>query len=69
MPKDRYVIRTRWVFLNNLDDQEQVTRNKSGLVVQGYNQEEGINYDKTFTAIARMGAIRMLIAFAAHMEF
>lgn len=38
-------------------------------MVQGYNQEEGIDYDDTFAPVARMEAIRILIAFAAHMEF
>jgi len=52
-----------------LDEQGTVTRNKARLVVQGYNQEEGIDYEKTFTPVARIEAIRILIAFAAHMEF
>ena len=38
-------------------------------MVQGYNQEEGIDYEETFTPVARIEAIRILIAFAAHMEF
>jgi len=38
-------------------------------VVQGYSQEEGIDYDETFAPVARLEAIRLLIAFAAHMEF
>ena len=54
---------------NKLDDQGQITRNKARIVVQGYNQEEGIDYDETFTPMARMEAIRMLIDFASHMEF
>jgi len=37
-------------------------------VVQGYNQEEGIDYEETFAPIARIEAIRILIAFVAHME-
>ncbi|XP_075083362.1 uncharacterized protein LOC142167106 [Nicotiana tabacum] len=55
--------------INKLDEQGNITRNKARLVVQGYNQEEGIDYDETFIPIARMEAIRRLIAFAAHMEF
>ena len=65
----RTVIGTRWVFRNKLDENGVITRNKSRLVVQGYNQEEGIDYDETFAPVARMEAIRILIAFAAFMGF
>lgn len=37
-------------------------------VVQDYNQQEGIDDDETFTPIARLEAIRILIAFGAHMN-
>ena len=67
-PKDRSIIRTKWVFTNKLNEFETVTQNKAKLVVQGYNQEEGIDYEETFALVARIEAIRILIAFAAHME-
>ncbi|XP_070020852.1 uncharacterized protein [Nicotiana sylvestris] len=53
---------------SQLDEDGTVTMNKTRLVVQGYSQEEGINYDEIFAPIARLEAIRLLIAFAAHME-
>ncbi|XP_070056349.1 uncharacterized mitochondrial protein AtMg00820-like [Nicotiana tomentosiformis] len=68
-PADRTVIETRWVFRNKLDEFGNTTRNKARIVVQGYNQEEGINYDETFAPVARMKAMRILIAFASHMKF
>ena len=68
-PKDQTIIGTKWVFRNKLDEQGVVTRNKARLVVQGYNQEEGIDYEETFAPVARVEAIRILIAFVAHMEF
>jgi len=37
-------------------------------VVQGHNQEEGIDYEETFAPVARIEAICILVAFAAHME-
>ncbi|XP_070039577.1 uncharacterized mitochondrial protein AtMg00820-like [Nicotiana tomentosiformis] len=68
-PKNKTVIGTRWVFINKLDEQGNITRNKAKLVVQGYNQEEGIDYDETVAPVSIMEDIRMLIAFAAHMKF
>ena len=67
-PTDRTIIGTKWVFRNKLDESGTVTRNKARLVVQGYNQEEGIDYEEPFAPVARIEAIRILIAFAAHME-
>ena len=56
------------MFKKKLDELGTVTRNKVKLVVQGYNQEEGIDYEETFVPVARLEAIRILVAFAAHME-
>jgi len=43
-PKDRSIIDTKWVFKDKLDQFGTTTQNKARLVVQGYNQEEGIDY-------------------------
>ena len=68
-PKDRHIIGTRWVFRNKLDDSGTVVRNKARLVAQGYNQQEGIDYDETFSPVARLEAIRLLVAYASHKGF
>ena len=44
-PNDRKVIGTTLVLRNKLDKNRVITRNESRLVVQGYNQEEGTDYD------------------------
>ena len=56
------------MFKNKLDEFGIVTRNKARLLVQGYNQEEGIDYEETFAPVARIETIRILVGFAAHME-
>ena len=68
-PKDRTIIGIKWVLRTKPDEQGTFTRNKARLVVQVYNQEEGIGYEDSFAPVARIEAIRILIAFAAHMEF
>ncbi|CAM8983249.1 unnamed protein product [Rhodiola kirilowii] len=65
----RTIIGTKWVFKNKLDDKGQVVRNKARLVVKGYNQQEGIDYDETFAPVARSEAIRLLIAYSTYHGF
>ena len=57
------------MFRNKLSEEGQVVRNKARLVAQGYNQQEGIDYDETFAPVARLEAIRILLAYAAHKNF
>ncbi|GKB72522.1 retrovirus-related pol polyprotein from transposon TNT 1-94 [Tanacetum coccineum] len=39
---------------NKLDENDVVSRNKARLVTQCYNQQEGIDYDKTYAPVARL---------------
>ncbi|GJX52144.1 retrovirus-related pol polyprotein from transposon TNT 1-94 [Tanacetum coccineum] len=44
-------------------------RNKERLVAQGYTQEKGIDYDEVFAPVARIGAIRLFLAYASFKDF
>ncbi|KAJ9542321.1 hypothetical protein OSB04_028827 [Centaurea solstitialis] len=68
-PRKRTIIGSKWIFRNKLDEIGMIIRNKARLVAQGYRQEEGIDYDETFAHVARLEAIRLFMAFAAHMNF
>ncbi|GJS38345.1 retrovirus-related pol polyprotein from transposon TNT 1-94 [Tanacetum coccineum] len=65
----KIAIGSKWVFRNKKDKHGIVTKNKARLVAQGYNQEEGIDYDETFAPVARIEAIRIFLAFATYMNF
>nr|GFC81058.1 integrase, catalytic region, zinc finger, CCHC-type, peptidase aspartic, catalytic [Tanacetum cinerariifolium] len=55
---------------NNKHDEEQtVIRNKSRLVVRGYRQEEGIDFEESFALVTRMEAIRIFLEYVAHKSF
>nr|GEX39534.1 copia protein [Tanacetum cinerariifolium] len=68
-PMDMTIIGTKWVFRNKHDENGVVSRNKARLVAQGYNQQEGIDYDKTYAPVARLESIRILLAYARALDF
>jgi hypothetical protein len=68
-PRDVNAIGTKWVFKNKQGEDGEVVRNKARLVPQGYSQVEGIDFGETFAPIARLEAIRILLAFAASKGF
>jgi hypothetical protein len=63
-PKNKNVIGTKWVFINKLNEDGQVTKNKARLVCKGYTQVEGIEFEETFFLVSRMEAIRFLLDYA-----
>ena len=67
--KQTHIIGTKWVFHNKTDKEGNVIRNKARLVVQGYSQIEGVDYDETFAPVARIKSIRILVALACHLKF
>ncbi|GKC36015.1 retrovirus-related pol polyprotein from transposon TNT 1-94 [Tanacetum coccineum] len=68
-PYAKTIIGSKWVFRNKRDKTGIVIKNKARLVAQGYNQQEGIDYDETFSPVARLEAIRIFLAFATYMNF
>nr|GEZ42158.1 hypothetical protein [Tanacetum cinerariifolium] len=59
----------KWLFKKKHDEEQTVIRNKSRLVVRGYRQEEGIDFEESFAPVARMEAIRIFLAYATHKSF
>ncbi|KAJ9535789.1 hypothetical protein OSB04_un001058 [Centaurea solstitialis] len=68
-PEGKSIIDTKWIFKNKKDGDNIVVRNKARLVAKGYRQQEGIDYNETFAPVARIEAIRMFLAYAAHKDF
>ncbi|GJQ91505.1 retrovirus-related pol polyprotein from transposon TNT 1-94 [Tanacetum coccineum] len=68
-PKNMTIIETKWIFRNKLDENGIVSQNKARLVSQGYNQQEGIDYDETYAPVARLKSIMILLAYACALDF
>ena len=59
------MLRNKWVFTYKLDTSGQIERYKARLVVKGFAQRYGIDYNETFSPTARMKSIKILLAIAA----
>ncbi|GJR56086.1 putative ribonuclease H-like domain-containing protein [Tanacetum coccineum] len=62
-------VESKKFYKNKKDERGVVIRNKSRLVVHGYTQEEGIDYDEVFAHVARIEAIRLFLAYASFNDF
>ncbi|KAJ9547364.1 hypothetical protein OSB04_019907 [Centaurea solstitialis] len=65
-PWGKSIIGLKWIFRNKKDENDLIIRNKARLVAKANRQQEGIDYDETFAPVARIEAIRIFLAYAAH---
>nr|GEV60618.1 Gag-Pol polyprotein [Tanacetum cinerariifolium] len=68
-PFGKMVIRLKWLWKNKKDEDQTVIHNKARLVAKGYAQEEGIDFEESFTPVACLEVVRIFIAYAAHKYF
>jgi hypothetical protein len=66
LPPGRKAIDLKWVFKVKRDEKGSVVKHKARLVVKGYSQQQGVDYEEIFTPVARLEAVRLLLALAAN---
>lgn len=64
-PPNRKIIGSKWVFKRKIDAQGTVQRYKARLVAQGCTQKFGVDYEETFSPVARFESVRTVIALGA----
>lgn len=64
-PKDKRVIKCKWVFDIKEDPKTEQQRYKARLVAQGCGQHPGVDYGETFAPIVRIETIRLLFSISA----
>jgi hypothetical protein len=65
LPTSRHAIGLKWVFKVKKNQLEEVVRHKARLVVKGYAQQQGVDFEEVFASVAWLEAIRLLLALAA----
>nr|GFA71042.1 retrovirus-related Pol polyprotein from transposon TNT 1-94 [Tanacetum cinerariifolium] len=65
-PNNVLFIKLKWIYKIKTNEYGGVLNNKARLVAQGFRQEEGIDFEESFALVARIEAICIFIANAAH---
>ncbi|GKG24048.1 retrovirus-related pol polyprotein from transposon TNT 1-94, partial [Tanacetum coccineum] len=60
------IIKLKWIFKVKQDKFGGVLKNKARLIAKGYHQEEGIDFEESFTPVACIEAIRIFVANVAN---
>jgi hypothetical protein len=65
-PQGKNIVKCRWVYKTKFTFEGVVECHKSHLVMKGFSQQEGIEYTKTFSLVAKMNYVQMILSLVAH---
>jgi hypothetical protein len=63
-PQGKNIVKCRWVYRTKFTSEGVVERHKARFFVKGFSQQEGINYIETFSPIAKMNYVQLILSFA-----
>lgn len=67
-PRNRNVVKCKWVFKKKLDASGHFDKYKARLVAMGFSQVHGIDYRETFSPVVRHSTMRILFALSCELD-
>lgn len=69
LPESRKTLGVKWVYRTKLKQNGEVEKYKARLVVKGYKQKYGVDYEEIFAPVTRLETVRLLLALAAQNDW
>eukprot|EP00253_Pinus_taeda_P003920 PITA_03920 len=69
LPKGRKLVRCKWVYRTKYGLDAKFDKHKARLVAKGFSQVEGIDYTETFSPVAKMNSIRLVLSLVASFKW
>ena len=68
-PENKSVVSSKWIYKIKHFADRSIEKYKARFVARGFSQKEGIDYEETFTLVARYTSIRTIMALASMMKW
>lgn len=69
LPSQKNLVGCKWIFKIKRNVDGTIARHKARLVVKGFRQEQGLNYEETFSLVVKPTTVRLILALAAHFNW
>ena len=64
VPSERTILGNRWVYVKKSSQDGRARRYRARLVVQGFMQEKGVDYNETYAPVTSLTTVRLLLSLA-----
>ncbi|KAJ0501528.1 putative RNA-directed DNA polymerase [Helianthus annuus] len=68
LPKGKRALKNKWVYKVKTEEHTSRPRYKARLVVKGFSQRKGIDFDEIFSPVVKMSSIRVILGLAASLD-
>ena len=68
LPDDRQAMENKWIFKRKTDADSSVTIYKARIFAKGFQQVQGVDYNESFSLIAMLKSVRIMLAIATFYE-
>ena len=69
LPENKNVIGLKWIFKTKFAADGSLQKHKARLVAKGYAQQYGIDFEETFSPIARFETVRLVLTLVAQLQW
>ena len=68
LPQGKRALKNRWVYRLKQDENTSIPRYKARLVVKGFSQKKGIDFEEIFSPVVKMSSIRVVLGLASSLD-